>query len=117
MSLQVFTLPNPQIIIIYFLTGATSGSTNSPGLYCLDLISLDKASLHADYRLRYLSTRSSLVLVEVQNKFLVLLVVNTLKLGGVGFFHAEFMSVLIESHYGPHYHTVTLQGRSARSAV
>ncbi len=27
------------------------------------------------------------------------------------------MSVLIESHYGPHYHTVTLQGRSARSAV
>lgn len=27
------------------------------------------------------------------------------------------MSVLIESHYGPHYRTVTLQGRSARSAV
>lgn len=27
------------------------------------------------------------------------------------------MSVLIESHYGPHYHTVTLQGRGARSAV
>lgn len=86
MSLQFFTLSNPQIIIIYFLTGATSGSTNSPGLYCLDLISLDKASLHANYRVRYLSIRSSLVLVEVQNKFLVLLVVNTLKLGGVFFF-------------------------------
>ena len=27
------------------------------------------------------------------------------------------MSVLIERHYGPHYRTVTLQGRGARSAV
>lgn len=33
------------------------------------------------------------------------------------FYLAQFMSALIENHYGPHYHTVTLQGRSARSAV